>query len=133
VFLTFQSCAVSLSSVPPAAPPNAAQYVPPPLSVRMIRSCTRKRIASAPGLPPRLREHAFREVDGGDGGAPRREPERVPGRAAAQVERGAAADVVERAAHHRLLERDQRVPVVIVDGGPAIVSGADLGHLTPQA
>jgi hypothetical protein len=76
-------------------------------------------------LAPRLRQHALREVDGGDARAGRGEPLGVAAGAAAEVQHRAPPDVAQRLAHDGLLERRQRVRVVIVDDGPAVVARAD--------
>ena len=76
-------------------------------------------------LRPGLLHHARREVHRGHRGPGGGEPQRVPPGAAAEVEDGEPRDVAERLAHDRLLEADERVLLVVVDLGPAVVALLD--------
>jgi hypothetical protein len=72
-----------------------------------------------------LGQHPRGEVHGRDGGARRGQPQGVTARAAAQVEHGQAPHVADGRPHRRPFQTLQRVAVVIVDGGPAVVTVAD--------
>ncbi len=79
-------------------------------------------------LPPGPSEHLVREVHPRDAGARCGEPRGVPTGAAAQVQHVEMADVTERLADVRFLQRRQRIVVVIVDARPTVVTGAHTGQ-----
>jgi hypothetical protein len=78
-----------------------------------------------------LCEHAGREVDRGDLGPLRCQPQRVSAGPTPEVEHLEPGHVTERLAQDRLLQRDEGVPIVIVDPGPAVVPAADRACLVP--
>ena len=72
-----------------------------------------------------LGEHPVGEVHGRDGGAPGRQPERMASCAAAQIENFQPAHVADGRPDDRLLQPQERVPVMVVHGSPAVIAPAD--------
>src|SRR5262249_33694798 len=79
-------------------------------------------------LLPRALEHAGGEVERGDARSLARQAQRVPAGPRAQVEHLEAAHVAEELDHARLLQRDQRVVLAVVDLRPAVVALARRQH-----
>ena len=78
---------------------------------------------SGAGLGAGALEHGFGEINGGDARAGGSPSERMAARAAADVRHRQPGQVASQRADVLLLQRNQRVVLVVVELGPAVIAG----------